>query len=101
MKKFVIIFIVMLAVCALSVTFLFLNNSGDVKPGMVLLISCISGAVAAIGAAIGIVYSYKRKSRSSQYPLDRYASLNLTKRMDIFLRRHVTRTKISSSNGKK
>ena len=102
MKRALILFAVILLVCALGApVFASDGESGGENIGIMILIGCIGGAVAAVSTAIGVVCSYKRKSRSAQYPLDRYASMKLTSRADIFLSRHVTRTKISSSSKKR
>ena len=37
-----------------------------------------------------IIFSYKRKSRSTSYPLDEFTTLDLTRREDTFLDSHVT-----------
>lgn len=101
MRRILTLLTVVLVLCALCVPVFAAEGESGGYVGTLILIGCIGGFAAALGTAIGIVYSYKRKSRSPQYPLERYASLNLTNRMDIFLRRHVTRTKMSSSNNKK
>lgn len=101
MKKLIIIFAVLLLVSALGAPVFASDGENGGSIGTLMLIGCIGGAVAAIATAVGVICSYRRKSRSAQYPLDRYASLQLTNRADIFLSRHVTRTKISSTKSRK
>ena len=69
------------------------------KIGTAILIGVISG-VAFTGIFAGVtVYSYKRKLRSEIYPLDRYASLELTGRSDIFMGKIVTSRTINTNSG--
>ena len=62
------------------------------------LIFAVVGATAVI---IGVVRKYKRGLTSPIYPLEHYTRLELTHREDIFLNRHVTRVKVSSSSDSK
>lgn len=101
MKKTVIFLTVLVLMCALGAPVFATDGDGGGNIGTLILIGCIGGAVAAISTAVGVICSYRRKSRSAQYPLDRYASMKLTNRADIFLSRHVTRTKISSNKSRK
>ena len=53
-------------------------------------------------ARAGVVAAYKHKKASVDYPLDRYATLELTKEKDSFVRQYTTRTyspRSSSSGG--
>lgn len=71
----------------------------EAQVGLAILIGVICGAIAASITAICIVCTYKKKSRSEKYPLERYASLNLTVNNDIFMGSFVTRRVIRSSSG--
>ena len=58
-----------------------------------------------ISLAVGVILcvivkvSYTMKRKSVDYPLDRYAKLELTEQSDVFTGTHVTRRKISSDSG--
>ncbi len=95
MKRLTIILAVMLLICALGAPVFASDGGGGGSIGTLILIGGLGGAVAAILTAVIVVFSYKRKSRSPQYPLDRYASMRLTNGSDIFLNKTITRTKIS------
>ena len=66
-----------------------------------LVYALIFAVVGAAAVVIGVVRKYKKGLTSPIYPLDHYTKLNLTHREDIFLSRHVTRVKVSSSSDKK
>ena len=55
--------------------------------------------IIALAICGGVVYSYKKKKASVDYPLDQYAKLNLTKSNDNFVREYTTRTYCPRSNG--
>ncbi len=59
---------------------------------------CIALAVA-IGACVGVKVSYGMKKKSIDYPLDRFAKLNLTERSDVFTGSFVTKRVIQTGNG--
>lgn len=63
------------------------------------VISLIIGASIGGGACFGVWKSYKRKRRPIEYPLDRYAKMELTAHSDQFTGSFVTRRVIQSSNG--
>lgn len=67
----------------------------------IIFYALIIATVAAIAVVIGIVRKYKKGLTAPIYPLEHYTKLNLTHREDIFLSRHVTRVKVSSSSDKK
>ncbi len=48
---------------------------------------------------ISVFASYKKKKRSTGYPLDVYTKLNVTDRQDVFVGSYVTKHRISSSSG--
>ena len=66
-----------------------------------LVYALIFAVVGAAAVVIGVVRKYKKGLTSPIYPLEHYTKLNLTHREDIFLSRHVTRVKVSSSSNKK
>ena len=61
-----------------------------------LAVGLIVGAVVATLSVKSIAASYKRKNPSTSYPLDRYATLDLTRSHDRVLGKFVTTTIISS-----
>ena len=65
----------------------------------IIIISLIVGAVVALIVCISIYISYKTKQKSVKYPLNRYASLELSEQRDAFVGKSVTRTRIQSSSG--
>ena len=62
-----------------------------------ILICLGVGAFCAGIAVLVVVLCYRMKIRKTNYPLDRYASLSLTRREDIYTTTTVTRHKVSSS----
>ncbi len=73
----------------------------EAKMGLAVILGCIFGALAAIGAIIGIACYYKKKSRSEKYPLNQFASLQLTESNDIFAGTFITKRVINTSSGGK
>lgn len=65
--------------------------------GFIFLCVGIGAACAGIAVLI-VVLRYRMKIRKTNYPLDRYASLSLTDKEDIYTTTTVTRQKISSSS---
>ena len=63
---------------------------------LILIVGLIVGAVVATLSVKSIAASYKRKNPSTSYPLDRYATLDLTRSHDRVLGKFVTTTIISS-----
>lgn len=60
-----------------------------------------AGIIAVVATAITLVLvirRYKNKLKAPIYPIEQYASLNLTGRSDDFLHSNVTRVRVSSSN---
>ena len=55
--------------------------------------------VIALGACVGVKIRYTMKLKSVDYPLDRYARLELTDHYDLFVGKTVTRRTIQSSSG--
>ena len=69
---------------------------------LIILVSALISVVIALIVCAGIVAAYKKKRASVEYPLDRYAKLDLTCEKDSFVREYVTRTyspKSDSSGG--
>lgn len=64
--------------------------------GLTVTLSLISGAI----VIISVIASYKRKSRSDKYPLNRYCKLDLTRERDDFRGSFVTHRTINSGGGK-
>lgn len=74
--------------------------AGRVGASMVLIvvISTVISLVIAFAVRAGIVAAYKRKKASVDYPLDRYAKLELTHEVDRYVREYTTRTYSPRSN---
>ena len=69
---------------------------------VVIVISAVIALLIALAVRAGIVASYKKKKASVDYPLDRFAKLDLTHESDRFVREYTTRTyspRSSSSSG--
>ena len=69
---------------------------------LIILVSALISVVIALIVCAGIVAAYKKKRASVEYPLDRYAKLDLICEKDSFVREYVTRTyspKSDSSGG--
>ena len=74
---------------------------GYESPSLVLTCGTIIGAVAAAIPTAIISRNYKKGLHAPIYPLEKYASLNLTHHTDTFLNRTVTKVRIRSENNKK
>ncbi len=72
----------------------------EAKIGLAILIGVIFGVVATAATAGCIIYTYKKKSRSDKYPLNRFANLNLTHRDDVFMGTFITKRVISQGGGR-
>ena len=66
---------------------------------VIITVSAIIAVVIALAVCGGVVAFYKRRHATVDYPLDRYASLKLTREVDAFVREYTTRTRISGSSG--
>ena len=62
---------------------------------MTVILSLVSGVI----VIAGVTASYKRKSRSDKYPLNRYCKLELTLDRDDFRGSFVTHRRINTGNG--
>ena len=67
--------------------------------GVIVVISAIISILIAFGVRAAVVAVYKKKKASVDYPLDRYASLELTHESDSFVREYTTRTYVPRSSG--
>ena len=67
--------------------------------GVIIAISAVISTVIAVVSCIGVKSAYSMKKRSVDYPLDRFAKLELTDKQDIFAGSFVTRRVIQSSSG--
>ena len=74
---------------------------GYESPSLVLACGTVIGAIAAAVPTLIISKSYKKGLHAPIYPLDKYATLDLTHRSDIFLNRTVTKVRIKSNNNKR
>ena len=63
-----------------------------------ILISLVVGIVVAGIVCFAIVKRYKKALQSPIYPLEHYASLDLTHRRDNFIGKTVSRVRVSSSS---
>ena len=70
------------------------------KKATVLVASAaVFGGVAG-GVTVGVICgNYKKKLKSTTYPLDKYAKLKLKDKKDTFIGKHVATVIISSGNG--
>ena len=66
---------------------------------VIVVVSAVIALVIAFAVRAGIVASYKKKKASVDYPLDRYATLELTHESDRFVREYTTRTYSPRSSG--
>ena len=60
--------------------------------GVIIVFSAVISLVIAFIVRAGVVASYRKKRASVDYPLDRYAKLELTHESDSFVREYTTRT---------
>lgn len=67
--------------------------------GIIVVISAIISILIAFGVRAAVVAVYKKKKASVDYPLDRYATLELTHESDSFVREYTTRTYVPRSGG--
>lgn len=66
---------------------------------LIISVSAIIALVIGLVVRAGVVASYRRKKASVDYPLDRYAKLELTREKDSFVNEFVTRTYSPRNNG--
>ena len=66
---------------------------------VIVVISAIISLIIAFAVRAAVVAVYKKKKASVDYPLDRYATLELTHEEDSFVREYTTRTYVPRSSG--
>lgn len=59
---------------------------------LIIIVSAIISLIIGCAVRAGVVAAYKKKNASVDYPLDRYAKLELTHECDTFVREYTTRT---------
>lgn len=77
-------------------------QNGTVRPNpyrKALPVAAVISALIAIAACVGVKMRYSMKHKSVDYPLDRYAKLNLTEKEDVFTGSFITKRTIQSSSG--
>ena len=67
--------------------------------GIIIAVSALIAIVIALAVCGGVIAAYKMKKKSVDYPLDRYAKLELSKNEDRFVREYTTRTYSPKSSG--
>ncbi|MBQ3507765.1 MAG: hypothetical protein IJA91_04370, partial [Clostridia bacterium] len=67
--------------------------------GVIIAVSAAIALVIGLIACAGVVAAYKKKNASVDYPLGRYAKLELTHEKDSFVREYTTRTYSPRSSG--
>lgn len=68
------------------------------EPKVPVICGIVVGAIAMLIISLSIVASYKKKMRSTNYPLERYTTINIKESNDIFLGRTVTKVRINSGS---
>ena len=66
---------------------------------IIIAVSALIALLIALVVCAGVIASYKKKKASVDYPLDRYAKLELSKNRDTFIREYTTRTYSPKSSG--
>ncbi|MGM9683811.1 MAG: TPM domain-containing protein [Eubacteriales bacterium] len=69
------------------------------SPRVPIICGVVTALIVAIAITVGIIVSYKKKQRSASYPLERYTTMNLVGKEDIFLGSSVTKVRINTSSG--
>ncbi len=74
---------------------------GRVGVSYAIIIPVCAGISIVIGLIVawGVISSYSKRNPSVDYPLDRFAALNLTAESDAFMTKHVTRTYVPRNSG--
>ena len=68
-------------------------------PWTALVVALIIGTVVGGITVLCVFISYRKKRHGVSYPLDRYATMNLTQCNDRFVGSYVTRVRVQSSSG--
>lgn len=71
------------------------SDACQARIGLAVVIAVLSGMAVSAVTGWSIVYTYKKKSRTDKYPLNRFADLELTQSNDIFMGSFVTRLVIN------
>ena len=66
---------------------------------VIIVISAVISLIIALAVRASVVAVYKKKKATVDYPLDRYATLELTHEADHYVTEHTTRTYSPRSNG--
>ena len=66
---------------------------------LIIVVSAIISLIIGCAVRAGVVAAYRKKNASVDYPLDRYAKLELTHERDSFVREYTTRTYSPRSSG--
>ena len=69
-----------------------------VSYAIIIPVCAVIGLLIGWGVCCGVSASYKRKHSSVDYPLDRFAKLDLTSESDTFVTKTVTRSRVPRSN---
>lgn len=70
-----------------------------VSPWIIVAVSAVISLVIALAVCGGVKASYSKKRDKVDYPLDDYATLELTRERDSFVREYVTRAYVPRSSG--
>ncbi len=70
-----------------------------VSMAIIIAVCAVISLIIALIVCGSVVSAYRRKHPSVEYPLDRYATLNLTSHEDRFLHKSVTRVHVPRNNG--
>lgn len=70
-----------------------------VSPWIIVAVSAVISLVIALAVCGGVKASYSKKRAKVDYPLDDYATLELTRERDSFVREYVTRAYVPRSSG--
>ena len=72
--------------------------SSSTKVVIVIVVALVSGLLAGGIPVLVLIFKYRKKNRSSSYPLDEYTRLYLTNQKDEFMYHTVTKVKVVSSS---
>ncbi len=75
-----------------------INSDFFIEPSDIVIAALVAVAVAGISCGI-VAARYKMKLKPTNYPLDRFAKMELTEKSDIFTGSFVTKRRISTSSG--
>ena len=69
------------------------------EPLMIAITALAVALLSGGGAVLGVFLYYRRKQHGESYPLDRYATLDLTESHDRFVGSYITRVRVQSNSG--